>query len=238
MEVLLVLVPFVVVGLIVIFVAFSGGADAAREAYLTRGGRFFTLGDRRCSTSALGMAVPAAVIAARGEAEGGTGSLRSEEITGAGRGGQAALHPDLQELPHARGRPGPRRDRARTSTSSAGSTRQRVMQAIERGGTRLRPDAAGAPRGRRRRGRGPLRGRRSPVAEPPGAPRPVATPVAFSPQAPGFSVRRFRSAASMAASIEAEAPGENGAWGTQMAGRPGANRGARVAHLFQREPVS
>ena len=43
MEVLLVLVPFVVAGLAVIFIAFSGGPAAAREAYLTRGGRAFRI---------------------------------------------------------------------------------------------------------------------------------------------------------------------------------------------------
>ena len=42
MEVLLVLVPFVVAGIAVLFIAFSGGPAAAREAYLTRGGRAFT----------------------------------------------------------------------------------------------------------------------------------------------------------------------------------------------------
>ena len=39
MEVLLVIGPFLVLGIIVIFIAFSGGPGAAREAYLTRGGR-------------------------------------------------------------------------------------------------------------------------------------------------------------------------------------------------------
>ena len=42
MEVLIVLVPFVLAGVAVIFIAFSGGPSAAREAYLTRGGRVFT----------------------------------------------------------------------------------------------------------------------------------------------------------------------------------------------------
>ena len=39
MEVLIVLVPFVLAGLAVMFIAFFGGPSAAREAYLTRGGR-------------------------------------------------------------------------------------------------------------------------------------------------------------------------------------------------------
>ncbi|MEA2377653.1 MAG: hypothetical protein QOD13_1560, partial [Thermoleophilaceae bacterium] len=78
MEVLIVLVPFVLAGITVIFVAFSGGPSAAREAYLTRGGRFFTL-VMLLIYLAFGVAVPAAVIAGRGEAKGGTGSLRSAE---------------------------------------------------------------------------------------------------------------------------------------------------------------
>ena len=43
MEVLLVLVPFSLAGVAVIFIAFSGGPAAAREAYLTRGGRGFRI---------------------------------------------------------------------------------------------------------------------------------------------------------------------------------------------------
>src|SRR5215212_7163997 len=65
MQVLIVLAPFIVVGLIVIFIAFSGGASAARQTYLTRGGRPFSVGIVLLYL-ALGVAVPAAVIAARG----------------------------------------------------------------------------------------------------------------------------------------------------------------------------
>jgi cytochrome c553 len=79
MEVLIVLVPFVVVGLIVMFVAFAGGASAAREAYLTRGRRAFTI-SMLVLYLGLGIAVPAVVIASRGESVGGTGTLRSEEV--------------------------------------------------------------------------------------------------------------------------------------------------------------
>ena len=42
MEIVLVIAPFVVVGIAVLFVAFAGGAGAAREMYLTRGGKLFT----------------------------------------------------------------------------------------------------------------------------------------------------------------------------------------------------
>ena len=41
MEVVAFLAPFVLLGVGVIFVAFSGGPGQAREAYLTKGGRFF-----------------------------------------------------------------------------------------------------------------------------------------------------------------------------------------------------
>ena len=69
MEVLIVIVPFALAGIAVIFIAFFGGPSAAREAYLTRGGRSFTF-VMVLLYLALGVAVPAAVIAGRGEAVG------------------------------------------------------------------------------------------------------------------------------------------------------------------------
>ena len=57
MEVLIVLVPFVLAGLAVMFIAFSGGPSAARDAYLTRGGRIFTIAILLLYL-ALGVAVP------------------------------------------------------------------------------------------------------------------------------------------------------------------------------------
>jgi mono/diheme cytochrome c family protein len=79
MEFLIPLIPFVVAGAVVVFIAFWGGPSAAREAYLTRGRRGFTL-IMVLLYVGLGIAIPAAVIAARGESVGGTGHLRSEEI--------------------------------------------------------------------------------------------------------------------------------------------------------------
>ena len=78
MEVLIVIGPFLVLGIIVLFVAFAGGGGAAREAYLTGGRRAFPIAILVIYV-ALGIAVPAAVIAARGEAEGGVGALRTEQ---------------------------------------------------------------------------------------------------------------------------------------------------------------
>jgi mono/diheme cytochrome c family protein len=75
MEVVLFLAPFVLLGLGIIFVAFSGGPGQAREAYLTRGGRFFRFAMVLLYVG-LGLAVPALVIADREPAEGGTAPLR------------------------------------------------------------------------------------------------------------------------------------------------------------------
>jgi mono/diheme cytochrome c family protein len=133
MEVLLVLGPFVVFGLAVIFVAFSGGPSAARQAYLTRGGRTFT-SSMVLLYLALGVAVPAAVIAARGEAEGGTGSLRSQEISGKEEEGkllfiQTCKSCHTLEAVQAHGVTGPNLDEL------GGLDKERVAQAIKRGGT-------------------------------------------------------------------------------------------------------
>ena len=80
MEVLLVLGPFVVIGLAVLYIAFSGGPGRAREAYMTRGGKGFSLAIVLLYV-AFGVAVPAAVIASRGESEGGVGPLRTERAS-------------------------------------------------------------------------------------------------------------------------------------------------------------
>jgi mono/diheme cytochrome c family protein len=133
MEVLIVLAPFVVVGLIVSFIAFSGGPSAAREAYLTRGGRAFSLG-MVLLYLALGVAVPAAVIAARGEAEGGTGSLRTKEISGTEEEGKTLFIQTCKschtlEAVQAHGVTGPNLDEL------GGLDKARVLQAIKRGGT-------------------------------------------------------------------------------------------------------
>jgi len=133
MEVLLVLVPFIVVGLIVMFVAFSGGASAARQAYLTRGGRGVTV-VFVVLFAALGIAVPAAVIAARGEAEGGTGSLRTQEATAQDEEGKQLFISTCKschtlEAVQAHGVTGPNLDEL------GGLDEERVMQAIEQGGS-------------------------------------------------------------------------------------------------------
>jgi cytochrome c553 len=133
MEVVLVLAPFVVVGLIVMFVAFSGSAGAARQAYLTRGGRGVTLGFLVLFV-VLGVVVPGVVIAGRGEAEGGTGALRSQDATKEDEEGKQLFISTCKschtlKAVQAHGVTGPNLDEL------GGLDEARVMQAIERGGT-------------------------------------------------------------------------------------------------------
>src|SRR5689334_20944075 len=133
MEVLIVLVPFVVAGLVVIFIAFAGGAGAAREAYLTRGGRFFMV-SMIVLYLGLGVAVPAVVIASRGQTVGGTGHLRSEEVSGQLEDGkklfvQTCKSCHTLQAVDAHGVTGPNLDQL------SGLDKQRVRNAIKIGGT-------------------------------------------------------------------------------------------------------
>jgi mono/diheme cytochrome c family protein len=133
MEVLLVIIPFLILGIGVIFIAFSGGPGAAREAYLTRGGRLFPVVIVVLYVG-LGIAVPAAVIAARGESEGGVGALRNEEPSATDEEGKQLFISTCKSCHtlravQARGVTGPDLDRI------GGLDRQRVLNAIRKGGT-------------------------------------------------------------------------------------------------------
>jgi mono/diheme cytochrome c family protein len=133
MEFLIPLVPFVLAGLIVMFIAFSGGPSAAREAYLTRGTRAFTV-IMILLYVGLGVAVPAVVIASRGEAVGGTGSLRAEEISGTMEDGKRTFIQSCKSCHtlaavDAHGVTGPNLDEL------GGLDKQRVLHAIKIGGT-------------------------------------------------------------------------------------------------------
>jgi len=133
MQVLLVIGPFLVLGLIVMFIAFSGSPGAAREAYLTRGGRLFTFSIVILYV-ALGVAVPAAVIAGRGESEGGVGPLRTEPATKTQEEGKTLFIASCKSCHtlaavQAHGVTGPNLDEL------GGVDRQRVLNAIKNGGT-------------------------------------------------------------------------------------------------------
>jgi len=133
MEVLLFLLPFVLLGVAVLFLAFSGSPGAAREAYLTRGNRAFRVLIPLLYI-ALGIAVPALIIAARDEARGGTERLQTEELGSVGEEGKqlfrnacASCH-DLDAV-NARGVTGPDLDEIGEVTPG------RIVNAIENGGT-------------------------------------------------------------------------------------------------------
>ncbi len=133
MEVVLFLAPFVVLGIGVLFVAFSGGPGRARQAYLTRGGRGFRVAVVLLYI-ALGIAVPALVISGREENLGASGALASAEDSEDLEQGKAlflqncASCHDL-DAANANGVTGPDLD------DLAPLDEERVLNAIEIGGT-------------------------------------------------------------------------------------------------------
>jgi hypothetical protein len=133
MELLAFIVPFVLLGGAVLFVAFSGSPGQAREAYLTRGNTAFKL-IVPVAFVVLGVGIPALVLANRGEAEGGTGSLRSEHMATAEANGKLLFRQRCSSCHtlsavNARGVTGPNLDRV------GELNKKRVLTAIRVGGT-------------------------------------------------------------------------------------------------------
>ena len=133
MAVVLILLPFVLLGIGVLFVAFSGSPGAAREAYLTGGGGAFRVLIPLLYVG-LGIAVPAAVIASRGESEGGVGHLETQGLSSREEHGKelfkhtcASCH--TLDAVNARGVTGPDLD------TIGKVTKARVLSAIKVGGT-------------------------------------------------------------------------------------------------------
>jgi mono/diheme cytochrome c family protein len=133
MTIIAFLLPFLLLGAAVVFIAFSGGPGRAREAYLTRGSLLFKAGVP-LAFLILGVAVPGLVLANRGEAEGGTGSLRGTALTSQEREGKQLFRErcwschTLRAI-NARGVTGPNLDQIGEVTP------QRVRNAIRIGGT-------------------------------------------------------------------------------------------------------
>lgn len=133
MEVLFVVAPFVVLGIAVIIIAFSGSPGAARQAYLTRGGRAFSVVIVLLYLG-LGIAVPAAVIASRGESQGGVGPLRTEKVSKNDERGKELFVATCKachnlDAVQAEGVTGPDLDELGTLDS------KRVLNAIKNGGS-------------------------------------------------------------------------------------------------------
>jgi hypothetical protein len=133
MQVLLVIVPFLVLGIVAIFIAFSGSPGAAREAYLTRGGRFFAVAVIFIF-AVFGIVIPAAVIASRGESLGAVGHLRTDTPTQDQKDGKTLFIETCKSCHtlaavNARGVTGPNLDEL------GGVDYSRVRNAIKIGGT-------------------------------------------------------------------------------------------------------
>ena len=130
---IIIIAPFVVLGIAVLFVAFSGSPGAARQAYLTRGGKAFMFGILGLYL-VLGVAVPAVVIAAREESTGAVGALRTADLTAREEHGkelfvQACKSCHNLDAVNAQGVTGPDLDELGSLDS------QRVLNAIKRGGS-------------------------------------------------------------------------------------------------------
>jgi hypothetical protein len=72
-------IPWILIGIGVIFVSFSGGPGAAREAYLTRGRRVFGA-LIVLAYIGLGITIPAVVLADRGAREGNDAQLSQQVL--------------------------------------------------------------------------------------------------------------------------------------------------------------
>jgi mono/diheme cytochrome c family protein len=130
---------FLALGVGVIFIAFTGGLGAARQAYLTRGGTFFKIAIPLIYLG-LGIAIPAVIISDGQTKEGSTGALASKPAKGTLEEGKvlfqntcATCH-SLRAV-NAQGVTGPSLDNIGKVTP------QRVLAAIKNGGTgeRLMP---------------------------------------------------------------------------------------------------
>ena len=126
-------IAFLAVGIGVLFVAYSGGPGAARQAYLTGGRRGFRIAIVLLYV-AFGIAVPALVISDRQEGKGATGTLanakadeRLEQGKELFRQNCWACH-QLRAIESA-GVTGPNLDEI------GALNERRVLEAIENGGT-------------------------------------------------------------------------------------------------------
>lgn len=133
MNLVLFLVPFVLAGIAVVLIAFSGGPSKAREAYLTRGNRGFRIAIVAIYVGA-GIVLPLVIIAARGEAIGagrlaGTPPANPSIERGKTLFRQTCASCHSLAAVNARGNTGP-------SLDDIGElTPDRVLAAIENGGT-------------------------------------------------------------------------------------------------------
>lgn len=137
MTVWIFLVPWILVGIGVLFVAFSGGPGQARQAYLTRGSRFFQIAILVIYLG-IGVAVPAIILSARTDAQGATSQLQTKSASSEISRGKTLFRATCASCHtlaavNARGVTGP--DLDRIGLSAAPASIKRVENAIRIGGT-------------------------------------------------------------------------------------------------------
>jgi mono/diheme cytochrome c family protein len=125
-------IGFLALGAAVAYIAFWGGPGGARQAYLTRGRRAFRIAIPILYI-ALGIAVPALVLADGNAGRGGQGPLAAQDASVKFNDGrdffrQACWSCHTLEAAGARGVTGPNLD------ESAPLTEDQVLRAIEKGG--------------------------------------------------------------------------------------------------------
>lgn len=133
MEVVAFLLPFVLLGGLVLFIAFSGGPSEAREAYLTRGSRVFQVTIVAIYVG-FGLVVPGLVLVNKEAEAGGVGALRTTDMTAAEERGKQLFRQSCAschslDAVNAHGVTGPSLDEIGEIAP------ERVVNAIENGGT-------------------------------------------------------------------------------------------------------
>lgn len=133
MAFLAVVLPFLLLGAAVLFVAFSGGPSKAREAYLTRGGRVFRIAIPVIYVVG-GLLVPGLILVNREAKAGGEGVLAGESLSPDASEGKTLFADRCKschnlDAANARGVTGPDLDNIGKMTP------KRVESAIKIGGT-------------------------------------------------------------------------------------------------------
>lgn len=133
MNVVFFLVPWILIGIGVLYMAFTGGPSKAREAYLTRGSGFFRV-LLPIIYVGVGLAVPLLVIGGQKEGTASVGNLAHEEPSAKLEEGKVLFRQTCAschnlDAVNARGVTGPDLDEIGAVND------KRILSAIEKGGT-------------------------------------------------------------------------------------------------------
>jgi cytochrome c551 len=139
MYVAIFLIPWILIGIGVLFIAFSGGPGQARQAYLTRGSIAFKI-TMVVIYLGVGIAVPAIILSNRQDAEGATNKTRTVEASDQLQKGKTLFRSTCASCHtlaavNARGVTGPDLDRIGLNAGSRQASETRVLSAIKIGGT-------------------------------------------------------------------------------------------------------